>query len=81
MKTSAFIQQAERQAKLVDALLLARYTLVIHDGNIIRCEGEEWILDFRPELDVIDAALEMAGIDTTQPLIAPVRRRDDKDDD
>ncbi|AUT70213.1 MULTISPECIES: hypothetical protein [Paraburkholderia] len=80
MNTTEFIQQAERQAKIVEALLLARYTLVIHDSNIIRCEGEEWTLDFRPEIEVIDAALELAGIDTTQPMIAPARRRDDDSD-
>ncbi|MEI6002731.1 hypothetical protein H3V53_38230 [Paraburkholderia bengalensis] len=79
MKTQTFIDQAKREAKLVEALLLVRYTLVIHDSNIIRCEGEEWRLDFSPELDVIDAALQMAGIDTTQPLIAPVRRSDEDD--
>ena len=28
MKTRAFIETAEREAELVDALLLARYTLV-----------------------------------------------------
>jgi len=32
MKTTAFLEQAKREAQLVDALLVARYALVIHDG-------------------------------------------------
>jgi hypothetical protein len=31
MKVKAFIDQATREAKLIDALLLARYMLVIHN--------------------------------------------------
>jgi hypothetical protein len=77
MKTSAFIQQAEREAKLVDALLLARYTLVIHDHKRINSEGETWEFDFGAELEEIDAALQMAGIDTTEALRVPIRRRHD----
>jgi hypothetical protein len=77
MKTAAFIQQAEREAKLVDALLLARYTLVIHNHKWINSEGESWELDFGAELEQIDAALQMAGIDTKEVLRAPIRRRDD----
>jgi hypothetical protein len=30
----------------------------------VRCDGEEWALDFGQELQVIDAALKTAGIDT-----------------
>jgi hypothetical protein len=77
MKAKAFIDQAKREAKLIDALLPARYMLVIHDGKMCSAEGETWELDFRPELDEIDVALQMAGIDTTQPMHAPVRRRDE----
>ncbi|WP_250519229.1 hypothetical protein [Caballeronia sp. ATUFL_M1_KS5A] len=32
MKATAFLEQAKREAQLVDALLVARYALVIHDG-------------------------------------------------
>lgn len=77
MKAKAYIENAEREADLIDALLLARYMLVIHNHKLCTAEGETWELDFRPELERIDAALQRAGIDTTQPLHAPVRRRDD----
>jgi hypothetical protein len=77
MKSAAFIQQAEREAKLVDALLLARYSLVVHDHKWINSEGETWELDFGAELEEIDAALQMAGIDTTEALRPPIRGRDD----
>ncbi|EIM96548.1 hypothetical protein WQE_34371 [Paraburkholderia hospita] len=41
--------------------------------------SETWKLDFGPELERIDAALQRAGIDTTQPLHAPVKRSDDEE--
>jgi hypothetical protein len=30
----------------------------------VRCDGEEWALDFGAELTLIDAALKKAGVDT-----------------
>jgi hypothetical protein len=36
----------------------------MHNGTTVRCDGEEWALDFGQELKMIDAALKMAGIDT-----------------
>lgn len=61
---------------VVRALLLARYTLVIHDGMIVTSEGESWKLDFTAQLAEIDAALQTAGVDTTKAMIAPVRWKD-----
>jgi hypothetical protein len=58
---------------LVKALLLARYTLVIHNGMTVTSEGESWRLDFTGELAEIDAALQSVGIDTTKPMLAPVK--------
>ncbi|MDR6485355.1 hypothetical protein [Paraburkholderia terricola] len=80
MKPDSFVQQAERDAKIVQALHVARYTLVIHDGNMIRCEGEEWQLDFRREIALLGEAMELLGIDTSQPLIAPVQWKDEDED-
>ena len=77
MKPKTFIEQAEREAKLVDALLLARYTLVIHNGKLCTAERETWEMNFRAELIRIDAALQMAGIDTTQPMHPPFRYDED----
>jgi hypothetical protein len=77
MKAKAFIDQAKREAKLIDALLLARYMLVIHDGKMCSAEGETSELDFSAELAEINAALQIAGIDTTQPLHPPIRWRDE----
>jgi hypothetical protein len=61
------------QSEVVQALLVARYTLVIHDGMKVTSEGESWTLDFADQLARIDAALQGAGIDTTKPMVAPVR--------
>lgn len=80
MKAKTFIEQAEREAKLVDALLLARYTLTIHSGKRCTAERETWQMDFRAELIRIDSALQMAGIDTTQPFHLPFRYDEDEDE-
>ncbi|KAA1013063.1 hypothetical protein FVF58_09750 [Paraburkholderia panacisoli] len=64
------------QPPLVQALLLARYTLVIHNGMTVTSEGESWRLDFTTELAKIDAALQSAGIDTTTEMLAPVKWTD-----
>ena len=84
MKAIAFLEQARREAQLVDALLVARYALVIHDGMTLLGDDEpptRWQACFRAELMRIDAALLMAGIDTQQPLRPPMLdQRDDEDD-
>jgi hypothetical protein len=36
----------------------------MHNGMTVRCDGEEWALDFGHELEMIDATLKMAGLDT-----------------
>ncbi|WP_118182101.1 hypothetical protein [Paraburkholderia phosphatilytica] len=73
MKPAEFIINAQRESKLVDALYLARYVLTTHNGLRVQCEEDEWPLDFEVELRKIDAALQMAGIDTTKPMQAPRR--------
>lgn len=78
MKPQTYIAQAEREAKLIDALLLARYTLAIHNAKLCTAERETWEMNFQLELSRIDEALQVAGIDTTQPLHP--RFRYDEDD-
>jgi hypothetical protein len=38
----------------------------MHTGLMVRCDGEEWALDFGQELEAIDAALKTAGIDVAR---------------
>ncbi|MDR5769612.1 hypothetical protein [Caballeronia sp. LZ028] len=82
MKATASLEQAKREAQLVDALLVARYALVIHDGMTLLGDDEppsRWYVSFKAELTRIDAALRMAGIDTQQPLRPPTLDRGDGD--
>ncbi|WP_250517742.1 hypothetical protein [Caballeronia sp. INDeC2] len=84
MRTTAFLKQAEREAQFVDALLLARYALTIHHGMTVIGDDEyasPWPLNFRHELERIDAVLQAAGIDTTQPLRPPIELSQDDEDD
>jgi len=85
MKATTFLEQAKREGQLVDALLVARYALVIHDGMTLAGDDEpplRWPMRFDRELQCIDAALQMAGIDTTQALHPPnLYWKDDDVDD
>lgn len=64
MGADGWVREAERESKLVDALYKARHLISMHNGMTVRCDGEEWALDFASELTMIDAALKKAGIDT-----------------
>lgn len=64
MRADEWVREAERESKLVDALYKTRNLISMHNGMTVRCDGEEWALDFGQELKMIDAALQMAGIDT-----------------
>ena len=77
MDATTFIRQVRGHAKLVDALLLARYTLLIHDGDVIFSGSGPCILDFRRELEVIDAALDVARLGTL-PSAGPGPDKDDR---
>ncbi|SAL88432.1 hypothetical protein AWB74_08560 [Caballeronia arvi] len=84
MKATAFLEQAKREAQLVDALLVARYALVIHDGMTLLGDDEpptRWRVSFKSELQRVDAALRRAGIDTQQPLRPPMLDGRDGDRD
>jgi hypothetical protein len=65
------------QPPLVQALLVALHTLVVHNGMEVTSEGETWKLDFMPRITQIKAALKTAGIDADKPMLAPVRWADD----
>ncbi|MFM0078745.1 hypothetical protein P0D72_07625 [Paraburkholderia sediminicola] len=64
MRADEWVREAERESKLVDALFKARNLISMHDGMTVRCDGEEWALDFGQELMAIDAALRTAGVNT-----------------
>jgi len=66
------------QPPLVQALLVALHTLVVHDCMEVTSEGQTWTLDFIPQIRQIEAALNTVGIDATKPMLAPVRWADDE---
>lgn len=72
----------KRDAKIINALHVARYALVIHDGCKFIIEGTQLKTDFSEEINSVDEVLIMLGLDPTQPLPAPVKNRErDEDDD
>ncbi|MFM0121085.1 hypothetical protein P0D73_19730 [Paraburkholderia sp. RL18-101-BIB-B] len=64
MRADEWVREAERESKLVDALYKARSLISMHNGMTVRCDGEEWPLDFGQELKMIGATLKMAGVET-----------------
>ncbi|WP_368623398.1 hypothetical protein [Paraburkholderia sp. BR13444] len=66
MRADDWVRVAHRESRLVDALYKARNLISMHNGITVRCEGEEWALDFGQELEAIDAALKTAGIDVAR---------------
>ena len=74
MEFDAFIRQAERDAKVVDALYIARHMLATYHGLIVHSEREQWKTDFRPQIKQIDTALRLLGIDIDDQVIAPTQR-------
>jgi hypothetical protein len=52
MAFDAFIRQAGRDAKVVDALYIARHMLATYHGLIVHSEREQWKTDFRPQIEV-----------------------------
>ncbi|MEZ2311744.1 hypothetical protein AB6809_34555 [Paraburkholderia sp. RCC_158] len=77
----SYIWHAKRDTKVIGALNVALHTLVVHDGMLVRAEGNEWTLNFRSQIERVREAMEMLGIDTSEPLIAPPLERGDEGDD
>lgn len=71
MKPITFIEQAERDAKIVDAIHYARYALVRYHSLPVTMEGEQFDMDFSLEIAKLTEAMELLGIDTSNGLIAP----------
>ncbi|MEM5461740.1 hypothetical protein VSR69_44330 [Paraburkholderia phytofirmans] len=81
MDSSDNIWRAGRDATIIEALNVALHMLVIHDGMQVRSGGNEWTLDFRSQIELVRRAMEMLGIDTSEPLIAPPGGPRKEDDD
>ena len=79
MTTTNPIAQIERDAKIINALHVARYALVIHDSLPYRCEGAEFRMDFTEEIAEIDAVMTMLGVDLSEPLPAPIKEHKEND--
>jgi hypothetical protein len=71
MKPITFIEQAERDAKIVDAIHYARYALVRYHSLPVTMEGEQFDMDFSLEIAKLTEAMELLGIDTSNGLVAP----------
>lgn len=72
----AFIENAQREAQLIDALQSVRHALAVQEHMMCSAEGATWELDFRPEMPARrSVAARRKRHDGSQAL--PVLRRDD----
>lgn len=74
MDSREFIDSAERDAVLIDALHHALYAMALTTGCTINQAGVRGSLHFDYEIAKLRLALYVLGIDTTQQLPPPCRR-------
>lgn len=65
MDSHEFIESAERDAMLIDALLYALHAMALTTGCAIDEEGVRGTLHFEYEIAKLRLALYVLGIDTT----------------
>jgi hypothetical protein len=80
-RADALTMTLKRNAQIIDALHVARYALVIHNGRRMTCEGETFRTDFNAELAKIDEVMTMLGVDLSEPLPAPIGNSHDEEDE
>ena len=75
MNSAQFIEFAQRDAVVIDALHRALYAMALTTGCAITGGEISGTLHFEKEIASLRSALHVLGIDTTQPLPKPSRRR------
>lgn len=75
MDGKKFIACAERDAVVIDALHHALYAMAMATGSSVIQGGMNDTLDFGRDMAKIRKALELLGVDTTQPLPIPYYRK------
>lgn len=71
MNTNPIFRDEGRDGQIARALNTALHTLVVHNRMRAISEGEEIDLDFRGEIEVIRAALELLGVSREEVLPFP----------
>lgn len=74
-------KQPSNDGRVLRALYVVFYALSVHEGMVAVSGERRWVLDFRPQKDMLGRAMALMGVDTSTPLLAPVPRQDAGDDD
>ena len=74
MNSAEFIESAQRDAVVIDALYRALYAMALTTGWVIIAGEVRGTLHFEQEIDNLKLALHLLGVDTTQALPEPSRR-------
>jgi hypothetical protein len=63
-----YLNPKTRDEHLARYITQGLHALSVHSGMRALSEGEEIELDFAPEIYALTRALELLGVDTTQPI-------------
>jgi hypothetical protein len=80
MTRDSFVEQIERNAKVINAMHYARYALVRHHMLPVTVEGQQFRMDFSLEIEKLTEAMELLGVDISRGLLAPPFSKPDADD-
>jgi hypothetical protein len=69
MNRNAFVEQTERDAKIVNAIHCAHYALVRHHSLPVTINGKQYRMDFAFEIEKLTEIMELLGIDASQRLM------------
>lgn len=62
MNRKTFVEQIERDAKIINAIHYARHALVRHHSLPVTVEGQQLRMDFSLEIEKLTEAMELLGM-------------------
>lgn len=68
MDAENYLNPHSRDEHIARYITQGLHTLCVHSGMRAISEGEEIELDFAPEIYALRRALELLGLDTSQPI-------------
>lgn len=70
-RTEQFIASAERDVKIIQAMRRALFAMDLVNLSIVEMDGVRWRLNFSFEIEQLEEALRMIGVDDDEHLLRP----------
>lgn len=68
MEPENYVSPKTRDEHIARYITQGMHALVVHSGMRAISEGEDILLDFRAEIYALQRALELLGVDTSEPI-------------